>query len=52
MLASYLVAKGHPPDNALARVRRLRPGSIETDDQVDAITEYARRHGTGSSPSE
>jgi atypical dual specificity phosphatase len=44
VLASYLVAKGHPPDNALARVRRLRPGSIETEEQADAVVEFARRH--------
>lgn len=44
VLASYLVAKGHPPENALARVRRLRPGSIETDEQAEAVMEFARRH--------
>jgi atypical dual specificity phosphatase len=44
VLASYFVAKGHPPENALARVRRLRPGSIETDEQAEAVMEFARRH--------
>ena len=44
VLASYLVAKGHPAENALARVRRLRPGSIETDEQAEAVIEFARRH--------
>jgi hypothetical protein len=29
--------------DAMARVRRLRPGSIETVEQEDAITEFARR---------
>ena len=29
--------------DAIARVRRLRPGSIETVEQEDAITEFARR---------
>ncbi len=43
VLAAYYVAKGHPPENALARVRRLRPGSIETDEQADAVVEFARR---------
>jgi atypical dual specificity phosphatase len=43
VLAAYFVAKGHPPENALARVRRLRPGSIETDEQADAVVEFARR---------
>jgi atypical dual specificity phosphatase len=45
VLACYFVAKGLSADNAVARVRRLRPGSIETDDQVAAIEEFARRHG-------
>jgi atypical dual specificity phosphatase len=44
VLASYLVSKGHPAENALARVRRLRPGSIETDEQAEAVMEFARRH--------
>ena len=44
VLASDLVLKGHPAENALARVRRLRPGSIETDEQADAVVEFARRH--------
>jgi atypical dual specificity phosphatase len=43
VLACYLVAKGQPPDNAIVRVRRLRPGSIETDEQAEAIHEFARR---------
>ena len=44
VLACYLVARGHPPENALARVRRLRPGSIETEEQAEAVVEFARRH--------
>jgi atypical dual specificity phosphatase len=47
VLACYLVDKGQPPENAIARVRRLRPGSIETDEQAAAIAEYARRHRQG-----
>jgi atypical dual specificity phosphatase len=43
ILAAYLVSKGHPAQNAITRVRRLRPGSIETDEQVEAIVEFARR---------
>jgi atypical dual specificity phosphatase len=42
VLACYLVAKGQPPDNAIVRVRRLRPGSIETDEQAEAIHHFAR----------
>ncbi len=44
VLACYFVSKGHPAENALAKVRRLRPGSIETDEQAESIFEFARRH--------
>jgi atypical dual specificity phosphatase len=44
VLACYLVAKGQTPQNAIARVRRLRPGSIETDEQEQSVIEFARRH--------
>jgi hypothetical protein len=30
--------------NAIGKVRRLRPGSIETDEQADAVAIFARRH--------
>jgi atypical dual specificity phosphatase len=43
VLACYFVAKGLTAANAIARVRRLRPGSIETDEQAEAIEEFARR---------
>jgi atypical dual specificity phosphatase len=43
VLAAYLVNKGLDPQNAMARVRRLRPGSIETDEQAEAVVEFARR---------
>ncbi|MFL5241201.1 MAG: dual specificity protein phosphatase family protein [Gemmataceae bacterium] len=42
VLAAYLVKKGLSPQNAISRVRRLRPGSIETDEQAEVIEEYAR----------
>jgi atypical dual specificity phosphatase len=45
VLACYFVDQGLSAQNAVARVRRLRPGSIETTDQADAVTDYARRHG-------
>ncbi len=45
VLACYLVSQGLSAQNAIARVRRLRPGSIETEEQAEAIVEYARRHG-------
>ncbi len=43
VLAAYLVARGATAQNAIARIRRLRPGSIETDEQAEAIERYARR---------
>jgi atypical dual specificity phosphatase len=45
VLACHLVAGGMSADNAIARVRRLRPGSVETDEQARAVEEFARRHG-------
>jgi protein-tyrosine phosphatase len=45
VLACYFVAKNMTSSNAMARVRRLRPGSIETDSQADAVVEFARRQG-------
>jgi atypical dual specificity phosphatase len=45
VLACYFVAKNMSPANAMARVRRLRPGSIENEDQEDAVVEFARRRG-------
>jgi atypical dual specificity phosphatase len=44
VLACYFVGKGSSAQNAIAKVRRLRPGSIETDDQTEAVSEFARRH--------
>ncbi|HEV3256029.1 MAG TPA: dual specificity protein phosphatase 23 [Gemmataceae bacterium] len=43
VLACYFVSKGLTAQNAIARVRRLRPGSVETEEQADAIVEFARR---------
>jgi atypical dual specificity phosphatase len=43
ILACYLVSQGEGAADAVARVRELRPGSIETQGQVDAIHEFARR---------
>jgi atypical dual specificity phosphatase len=44
ILACYLVTKGMSAKNAVARVRRMRPGSDETSEQAAAVTEFARRH--------
>ena len=43
VLAAYLVSKGASAVDAIARVRRLRPGSVETETQEEAIIEFARR---------
>lgn len=41
ILAAYLVAEGVPVEEALYRVREIRPGSVETPDQEDALAAYA-----------
>ncbi|MBN2327840.1 MAG: dual specificity protein phosphatase family protein [Candidatus Omnitrophica bacterium] len=41
MGACYLVYKGFSPEDAIAAVRRLRPGSIETLWQEQAIFEFS-----------
>ncbi|MBY0524965.1 MAG: dual specificity protein phosphatase family protein [Gemmataceae bacterium] len=46
ILACYFVHKGLSAQNAVTKVRRLRPGSIETDDQINAVVEFAKRRGT------
>ena len=44
MLACWLVQRdGLAARDAITRVRRLRPGSIETDEQSEAVVEFARR---------
>lgn len=42
VLAGYLVAQGLSADDAIARVRELRPGSIETEEQEDVVREFER----------
>jgi atypical dual specificity phosphatase len=46
ILAAYLVAQGFTPRAAITRVRELRPGSIETEEQEWAVEEFARRRAT------
>ena len=41
MLACYFVGQGSTPLEALERVRRLRPGSVETEAQEAVVFEYA-----------
>jgi atypical dual specificity phosphatase len=43
VLAAWLAAHGQSADEAIAEVRRLRPGSIETPGQEDAVRRYAAR---------
>ena len=43
VLSAYFVAKGLSAANAVAKVRRLRPGSVETEEQVEAVELYGRR---------
>jgi atypical dual specificity phosphatase len=45
ILACYFVSKNLSAKNAIARVRRLRPGSIETEAQEEAVAEFARLNG-------
>ncbi len=48
MVACYLVSKGAAPEEAMALVRSLRPGSIETATQERAVHEYGARVRRGS----
>ena len=43
VLAAYFVARGLSPKEAVAKVRDLRPGSVETAEQELAIEAFARR---------
>jgi atypical dual specificity phosphatase len=45
ILATYFVSQGDSAREAIARVRSLRPGSVETDEQVESIEQYSRRLG-------
>jgi atypical dual specificity phosphatase len=43
VLAAYMIRKGATARDAIARIRKLRPGSIETSEQADAVVEYAKQ---------
>jgi len=43
MLACYFVKKGMNAPAAIAHVRQVRPGSIETPEQADVVSDFARR---------
>lgn len=49
VIACYFVSKGTAPQEAINRIRRLRPGSIETEDQEQAVFEFARASGRETS---
>ncbi|MBN1257864.1 MAG: dual specificity protein phosphatase family protein [Planctomycetes bacterium] len=48
MLACYLVSTGLDAKKAIARVRKLRPRSIETSQQEKIVHSYARQRGRKS----
>jgi atypical dual specificity phosphatase len=43
VLAAYLVSRGMSAPAAIAKVRKLRPHSIETTEQAESIEQYAQR---------
>lgn len=43
LLACYFVSRGMTTVDAIAEVRRLRPGSIETREQLNAVLAYGQR---------
>lgn len=44
VLACYFVQQGLTAEQAIRRIRQIRPGSIETSEQEDAVREFAARH--------
>jgi len=42
MLAAYLVTRGLSAEEAIAEIRDLRPGSVETPAQEERVAEFAR----------
>jgi atypical dual specificity phosphatase len=43
LLACYLVSIGLEPSEAIARIRKVRPGSVETAAQEAAVVAFAQR---------
>ncbi|GAC1320858.1 MAG: hypothetical protein NVSMB2_17110 [Chloroflexota bacterium] len=43
LLACFLVSRGLSPTDAIARMRALRPGSVETREQEAAVAAFARQ---------
>jgi atypical dual specificity phosphatase len=50
LLACYLVKHGSDPDEAIARIRGARPGSVETPAQEAAVRSYASVITSGGTP--
>jgi atypical dual specificity phosphatase len=50
ILAAYLVAKGATAVQAIRRIRELRPHSVETPEQEEAVEHYATRRRGGERP--
>lgn len=46
IIAAYLTTRGLPAQEAIDNIRKLRPGSVETEEQEAVIDEYARTHLT------
>lgn len=49
LLACYLVHRNFSPEAAIGRIRKLRPGSVETAEQENAVREFAFHSGRGKS---
>jgi atypical dual specificity phosphatase len=47
LLACYLVSTGLEPKAAIARIRAVRPGSVETAEQQAAVEAFASRVASG-----
>jgi atypical dual specificity phosphatase len=43
VIAAYLISRGWDAGEAVDYVRRLRPGSIQTESQLNAVYEFAAR---------
>ncbi|HCA46062.1 MAG TPA: protein-tyrosine-phosphatase, partial [Armatimonadetes bacterium] len=52
MIACYLVSQGMPAEEAIAEVRRARPGSIQTEQQEQAVRRWQMVTGGASRMSE
>ncbi len=49
IIAGYLTTCGLPAQEAIESIRKLRPGSVETEEQEEVIYEYERIHAQVSS---